>query len=428
MRRAIDKSAARPLIQTASELVCPHCQGALTICQHRDRYVYRLDGLVHQSCRDKRCPDRECEGQATIYRPLVDLRLALPYMTFGLDVVIWVGEGHLRQGRSLSEIGRQLSEDGVPIHQTNVGRLFRSFLALCKMARGDEEQIKQRLMRQGGIVLMIDGVQFDGSSPVLYLAWDALSGTPLFAVRMEDRGAAALSELLMRVKKMGVPVLGVVTDKEKGLVPAVLKIFPQVPYQLCQTHFLKNSAEPMEGDLQELGASVGKRADKVRKLRKRLDKSLGSGRGLRAQQRPQAAVAEPAAASPPSAPTEPVAASPVAAAQVATSPRVAPTARAASAQSAPAEQANPPSAPAAQEAAARQAASAQAKVGPPVVPITEEELVRTLSNMVRLGARVSGKAPLNPPELVRHQRLEQVRQAALDAAKKKTGRPPGWTA
>src|SRR5947209_6870686 len=83
---------ARPLIQTASELVCPHCQGTLSICQHRDRFVYRLDGLVHQICRDKRCLDKECDGPGTIYRPLVDLRLALPCMSFGLDVVMSVGE------------------------------------------------------------------------------------------------------------------------------------------------------------------------------------------------------------------------------------------------------------------------------------------------------------------------------------------------
>src|SRR5580658_8748286 len=240
MRRAIDKSAARPVIHTASQLLCPHCQGALSICQHRDRLVYRLDGPVHQICRDKRCLDRECLGFETIYHPLVDLRLALPYMSFGLDVVMYVGEGHLRHGRSLSEMGRQLSEQKVPIHQTHVGRLFRIFLALCKLARGDEQQVTQRLREQGGIVLMVDGVQFDGSSPVLYLLWDALSGTPLFAARMEDRGVCALSGLLMRVKNMGVPLIGIVTDREKGLVPAVQKVFPQVPYQSCQTHFLKN--------------------------------------------------------------------------------------------------------------------------------------------------------------------------------------------
>lgn len=124
MRRAIDPTAARLVIDTASEVVCPHCQGALSIYQHRERFIFRLDGLMHHLCRDKSCLDQGCEGYGTQYRPLVDLRWALPRMTFGLDVVVAVGERHLGQGRSLSELGRELTGQGVPIHQTHVGRLF----------------------------------------------------------------------------------------------------------------------------------------------------------------------------------------------------------------------------------------------------------------------------------------------------------------
>src|SRR5262249_15169950 len=152
----------------------------------------------------------ECPGYGTKYRPLVDLRWALPRMSFGLDVVMAVGEGHLGQGRSLSELGRELTGRGVPIHQTHVGRLFRDFLALCKMSRGGERQVRERLAEQGGIVLMVDGVQFDDRSPVLYLCWDARSGSPLFGERVEERDTDGLSRLLVGVKQMGVEVLGVV--------------------------------------------------------------------------------------------------------------------------------------------------------------------------------------------------------------------------
>src|SRR5260221_11582523 len=169
MRRAIDKSAARPLIETASETVCPRCESDLIICQHRDRYIYRLDGLIHQVNRDKGCSDEECDGHDTLYRPLVDLRLALPYMTLGLDVVMKVGDEHLRQGRSLSEIGRQLNEGGVPIHQTHVGRLLRIFLVLCKMARGDEQQVKETLPRAGGVGVVGNGGAFGGRPPLVLL-------------------------------------------------------------------------------------------------------------------------------------------------------------------------------------------------------------------------------------------------------------------
>lgn len=379
MRRAIDPSAARLVIDTASELVCPHCQGALHICAHRERFIFRLDGLVHHLCRDKGCPDEQCAGYGTQYRPLVDLRWALPRRSFGLDVVMAVGEGHLGQGRSLSELGRDLTGRGVPIHQTHVGRLFRDFLALCKMARGAEEQVQERLRKQGGIVLMVDGVQFDDRSPVLYLCWDARSGSPLFGERMEERDTDGLSRLLRRVQQMEVEVLGVVTDAEKGLVPAVHKVFPGVPHQLCQTHFLKNCAKPMDKDLRELGNSVAQRADKVRKLQKRLSKVLPS---------------------PPSAAADPVQA-------VDSSSQSGERTAPGEAMSSPAPANSPASAPVAE-------------------PVTEVELVKEMCTMGRLGARATGKAPLCPPELVRHQRLEEVRGMAQEAAKKKTSSRPGW--
>ena len=105
MRRAIDPKTARLLIHTASEVCCPHCEGPLRICQHRERFIFRLDGLVHHLCRDKRCPDEQCEGYGTWYRPLVDLRLALPRMSFGLDVVVAVIDLEVAVAPDLHERG-----------------------------------------------------------------------------------------------------------------------------------------------------------------------------------------------------------------------------------------------------------------------------------------------------------------------------------
>jgi Transposase, Mutator family len=364
MHRAIDTSLiVRHIVDTAPETTCPLCAGPLAISQHRDRYVWRLEGLVHQRSRDKRCPRQQCPGHTTLYRPRVDLRLALPRMSFGLDVVMAVGQRHLDQNQSLSQIGRDLTQGGVPIHQTHVGELLRDFIAVCRLRRGDQAQVQQRLRQQGGIYLLVDGVQFDDKSPVLYLCWDGRSGTPLFGQRLANRDTDAVSEMLRQVKKMDVPVLGITTDGEKGLVPAVHQVFPQVPHQLCQTHFLFNCAEPLEPDLKELQASVEKRADKVRKLKQRLDRQA-QATGL----------SSPAAAS--------------------------------------------AAAPGVQAAASREAAASPE-------PLSELEMARTLCEAVRLQARVSGKAPLNPRALVRHQRLEQVRANLDKARKKKTRRAKG---
>jgi hypothetical protein len=340
-RHAEDRPWGPDVIYTALEQLCPDCNRTLPVYQRDPRRVQGLDEAFWLIRRDKRC-GKDCPGPRPIWYAPRDLRVVLPNRIYGLDVTLYVGERHLRDGVSLAQITRTLNARGLPIDQRHTGRVFRDFVALTALARGDDAALCARLRAQGGIVLMCDGVQFDDRSPVLYLVWDAISGQPLFGERKPFRGADDLVPLLERVRKMDVPVIGVVTDKEKGLVPAVERVFPGVPYQFCQTHFLKNCAKPLQEDLSALGASVRRRAEAVRKVSKEL--------------------ASPAA---------------------------------------PVCQDNAPSLP----------TSA-------VVPLTEEELAQEVCELVRVNSRVSGKTPLDPPELKRHERLEEIRSLVNDVKKK----------
>jgi hypothetical protein len=454
MHRAIDKNLARPVIETARETTCPVCGHNLHVTQHRQRFVWRLDGLVHAIYRDKRCPNPACEGRVQLYRALTDIRLALPHMSFGLDVVLAVGERHLGQGQSLSRIGRELTAQGVPIHQTHVGALLRDYVTLWKLAQGDEQAVRQRLVQQGGIRLMVDGVQHDDRSPVLVLAWDAISGRVLFGQRLEFRGELDYRPLLERVRAMEVPILSVTTDAEKGLVPAVKAVFPGVPYQLCRTHFLKNCAKPMESDLRQLGESVERRATQVNKLAKRLHQreqgpankrrgkpaaateSRSPGPGEAAVLAPEVCAKTESVAPPQSAPGEAHPSPPP------PQPASLPASEVRPAETSPLGNGVPnlPPSPA--------VALPDSPVGPPpkvAVPPsglppgataapTEPLLVRHLCAMVRANARVSGRAPLDPAQLRRHQRLERIRDTVsqLLAEEKKRRGPtapaprPGW--
>jgi len=105
---------------------------------------------------------------------------------------------------------------------------------------------------------MVDGVQYDNTSPVLYMAWDGLSGTPLFGERKAFRGAEDLVPLLERVKAMDVKVIATVSDKEKGLVPAIADAFPETPHQLCQNHFLGSGSGSPRCHVSVLAAMFGK--------------------------------------------------------------------------------------------------------------------------------------------------------------------------
>lgn len=345
MRRTFPIELASSLYVPASEETCALCGRGLVICEHRIRFVQRNDDLYRVVRQLKWCQTEGCAWFHKTYSPAVDLRLALPKLAYGTDVVLELGEQHLTHHVALSAIGRDFTKRGVLMSQRTTCNLFRAYLALAKAARGDEEQVRRRLRAQGGIVLMADGVQFDNTSPVLYLVWDAISGVPLFGERKPFRGTDDLVPLLERVKAMRVPVIAAVSDKEKGLVPAIAEMFPNIRHQLCQLHFLKNCALGMEKDLHDLGESVAGRAERVQKIAKRLhDKGFDSVEN----------------------------------------------------------------------------SAADKATGP--ASLSEEQLAAELCAMARHASRASGRAPLNPPEFVRHSRLENVRAAVQHAKKKRTTR------
>jgi hypothetical protein len=376
MKRTFDISDAKVVYIEAPASLCGACGGSLWVCEHSHWFVQRLDGphcLVRQN---KWCHRETCERFHIIERVPHDVRFALPGWQYGFDVVLEIGERHLARGEALRAITRDLNARAVPLSQRHTSEVFRGYVSLAKAARGDDATLRGRLQAQGGVLLMADGVQFDANSPVLYIVWDAISGEPLFGERKPFKGAADLVPLLERVKSMGVPVIGAVSDKEKGLLPAMQEVFPDVPHQVCQFHFLKNCALGLSDDLKELGQGVGERAERVRKISKRLHK-----RGVDSLEHEL--------------------------------PRVDEHSRS--------ETSDAEVGGAAVVETAAAAAEQPQRDDPPRAepePLTEEQLAAELCAMTRHAARAAGRAPLNPPELVRHERLEAVRAVVNETLKK----------
>jgi hypothetical protein len=252
---------------TGQDGTCDVCGRALCVTQRRGRLVERLDGLHLLIMRDTGCPRERCEGSRVVHRPPEELAFALKKDTLGLDVVVEIGERRLRDHLSFAQI-HALLRDRVPIAERTVADVFERFLALTRCRAGDTPEVRRRLRKQGGMTVLVDGVQFDEHSPVLYVLEDVISHTMLFAERREVRSAAGLEGLLERLKAMDVPILAFVTDKEKGLVPAIHKVFPDVPHQFCQLHFLKRCAAPLDGPLVALGKEVARAAEKLRAIRR----------------------------------------------------------------------------------------------------------------------------------------------------------------
>jgi len=247
---------------TASQKTCRKDGAKLWVSQHRVRTIHRLDESIEATFRDKGCPREGCADSHLRFRPPEESMLALQGSSFGLDVVTAIGAMRFRDDASFPRIHARLAEKGVPISPMAVQNQFRHYLALCSCQAGlTDPKLAAILRKQGVIVPVIDGVQFPErpdlrrfrpaggeGDPVLYLIIDAISKRPLFGKELFCRSAADLVPFIRQLNEIGVPILAAVSDKEKGLVPAIEEALPGTPHPRP----LGQAAPPKEPDLRQL--------------------------------------------------------------------------------------------------------------------------------------------------------------------------------
>jgi hypothetical protein len=109
--------------------------------------------------------------------------------------------------------------------------------SLLELRLTDRHRLRDRLVREGGVVLALDGMQPDVGHEVLWVIRDCLTGEPLLARSLLSGTEADLAGLLREVKDaLPVPILGVVSDGQQSIGRAVASALPGIPHQLCQFH------------------------------------------------------------------------------------------------------------------------------------------------------------------------------------------------
>ena len=104
---------------------CLECSSRLErYCTISQRTVITLSQVIEVTHCGYRCPEASCPGRQRLYRSTQADALALPGFTFGLDVVLLVGQLRLGQHQTVDEI-----------HQRLVQRL--AFLRALHLSSGD---------------------------------------------------------------------------------------------------------------------------------------------------------------------------------------------------------------------------------------------------------------------------------------------------
>jgi hypothetical protein len=194
-----------------------------------------------------------------VYRPEEEGVLALRGYTFGLDVIAWIGELRYASNRSIPEIHAHLVEAGLEISDKEVSLLAEVFLALVTTSAAADAEAVDALRALGGLVLSIDGVQPEKGNETLYLLRELQTGRVLVARNLRSSSTAELRKLIDEVLALGVPVLGVVSDKQESICLAVARCLPGVPHQVCQYHYLRDMAQPVADADRHLKKEIKKR-------------------------------------------------------------------------------------------------------------------------------------------------------------------------
>ena len=261
---------------TPERTACPHCGRPMWADYANRRTLHTLAGVTRLNLTIRRCRNAACVAHKKPYRPEAEGALALPRHEFGLDVIALVGRLRYAEHRSVPEIRVHLVGRKVSVSERTVTNLLDRYDELLATALADDRRLRKVFAAQKKVIRAIDGLQPDVGHEVLWVIRDVLSGEILLARSMLSARQQDLAELLSAVKaSCPVPVAGIVSDGQHSIRKAVAKVFPGVPYQLCQFHYLREAARPIYEADRHAKKELKKKVRGVRTIERQVEEQTG---------------------------------------------------------------------------------------------------------------------------------------------------------
>jgi len=173
------------------------------------------------------------------------LKMAPRFCTYGYDVIAQIGWQRQVRREQFASIQSNLSEC-VKISETQVRNLYyERYLPLLACS---ERQSKDRLAEmtaKTGMILSLDGLAPEGGEPQLWVVRELLSGLTLRCGWLAKQDETTFCNFLKPIAELGLPVAAVMSDKQRGLVPAIASVFSDAKHSFCQLHYLQNASIPI---------------------------------------------------------------------------------------------------------------------------------------------------------------------------------------
>ena len=251
---------------------CPHCGDKL---QSRSYYQWRktvqqLDGVVHVASQTTECVNPKCDHQGKPHVSAAAQMVTVPECTYGLDVISQIGWWRDREHLNRVQIHSRLREYGVQLCEREVDNLYAHYqILLGCSSRLDKQRLEKVVADRGGLQISIDGLEPEGASEQLWVVREVQTGITLVVGWLPRVNYETLMALLKPVEELDLPVLSTVSDKQGSVRKALETMWPDMPHQWCQSHYLGNTTRP----IYERDSSL--KTDMRKTIRKEIRESTG---------------------------------------------------------------------------------------------------------------------------------------------------------
>jgi hypothetical protein len=132
------------------------------------------------------------------------------------------------------------------ISESEVRHLYHErYLPLLACHERQHLDLLRAVSEQSGLILGLDGLCPEGGEPQLWVVRELQTGLTLRSGWLSQQDEATFVNFLQPIADLGLLVIAVMSDKQRGLEPAVLVVFSDAQHGFCQMHYLKNAAEPV---------------------------------------------------------------------------------------------------------------------------------------------------------------------------------------
>ncbi len=227
---------------------CPHCGDDLKAGAHYQwrKTVQQLDGTVYVASQATECINPKCDHQGKAHVSAAAQMVTVPECTYGLDVISQIGWWRDREHLNRVQIHARLQDCGVQLSEREVDNLYANYqILLGCSSRFDKQRLEKIVEERGGLQISMDGLEPEGASEQLWVVREVQTGITLVVGWLPRVNYETLMALLKPVVELELPILSTVSDKQGSVRKALATMWPDMPHQWCQSHYLGNMLRPI---------------------------------------------------------------------------------------------------------------------------------------------------------------------------------------